>query len=555
MSVSNEDRLNELIAAWLDAEQAGRSPSRERLLAENADLADELAAFFADHDAMKRLSISELLPGPCPPAVAAGPGTVAFVPGQTPRVRCAPPAPGSPFGNYDLIAEIDRGGMGVVYKARQRSLNRTVALKMILGGKLASPADVQRFYAEAEAAANLHHPNIVAIHEVGEHEGQHYFSMEFVDGESLEERLAAGPLPPRDAAALLREIALAVDYAHRNGVIHRDLKPANILLDSDGRPRITDFGLARRTESPHLTATGMIVGTPAYMSPEQASANRNIGPQADVYSLGAVLYALLTGGPPFRGASDLELVLQLLENEPVSPRRLNRVVDRNLETICLKCLEKEPQHRYAAAKEMADDLGRYLDGEPIVARPQWRFRRWLRRRPALATTWLGLLLFYLNHLVVMYALPPDPDEDAAYLAVFNAVVTGICAAWAAGALMFQSLARRRGASRLTVYGWATMEIVLFTALLLAGHGPLSSILIGYPVLVAGAALRFSVPLLWYVAGTCMACYLGLLADAWFFRPELFPEPKFVLPFLLSMGLVAMVQRYVLKRVRRTGNEE
>ena len=246
------------------------------------------------------------------------------------------------FGDYELLAEIARGGMGVVYRARQRSLQRIVALKMIRAGELASEAEIQRFHVEAEAAANLDHPGIVPIYEVGQHAGQHYFSMGYVEGDSLAARVALGPLPPRWAAELVREVAQAVQYAHEQGVIHRDLKPANILLDRTGRPRVTDFGLAKRVASDsNLTLSGQVIGTPSYMPPEQAAGHADqIGPSADVYALGAVLYALLTGRPPFQAATPADTLWQVLEQDPVPLRQLNPAVPRDLETIALKCLEK-----------------------------------------------------------------------------------------------------------------------------------------------------------------------------------------------------------------------
>jgi tetratricopeptide (TPR) repeat protein/tRNA A-37 threonylcarbamoyl transferase component Bud32 len=293
------------------------------------------------------------------------------------------------FGDYELLQELARGGMGVVFKARQRKLNRVVALKMILAGQLASPADVQRFYCEAEAAAQLDHPGIVPVYEVGEQQGQHFFSMGYVEGGSLAGRVKDGPLPPREAAALVRKIAEAVAYAHGHGIIHRDLKPANVLLDHDGQPRVTDFGLAKRlTGDSQLTGTGQVMGTPSYMPPEQAQGRiQDIGPASDVYSLGAILYCLLTGRPPFQAASVMETLRHVLEREPVAPRQLNPGVDRDLETICLKCLEKQSAKRYAGAAALAEDLRRHAAGESILARPIGsgeRLWRWCRRNPRLA---------------------------------------------------------------------------------------------------------------------------------------------------------------------------
>lgn len=290
------------------------------------------------------------------------------------------------FGDYELLKEIARGGMGVVYKARQTSLNRIVALKMILAGQWADEDDISRFQIEAESAAQLDHPGIVPVFEVGQHDGQHYFSMGFVDGESLAAKASKGPLEPRLAASLVATVAEAVEYAHRKGVIHRDLKPENVLLDREGNPRITDFGLAKRVAAAGgLTVTGQILGTPGYMPPEQAAGKmEEVGPAADVYALGAILYRLLVGRAPFQAASPLETLRQVLQQEPVAPRRLDARIPRDLETIALKCLEKRRQARYHTARELAAELRRHLAGEPIRARAANRLTRavkWARRRP------------------------------------------------------------------------------------------------------------------------------------------------------------------------------
>lgn len=307
------------------------------------------------------------------------------------------------FGDYELLQEIARGGMGVIYKARQASLNRLVAVKMILAGHLASEAEVKRFHTEAEAAANLQHPNIVAIHEVGHHQGQHYFSMDYVEGKDLAAVAKEHPLSAARAAGCVKTIAEAVHYAHQRGTLHRDLKPQNILLDSDGQPRITDFGLAKRfQQDSKLTVSGAVIGTPAYMPPEQAAGRLDqVGPQSDVYSLGAILYHLLTGRPPFRGETPVETLRRVMDDEPLRPSKLNGKVPSDLETICLKCLEKRPERRYPSARELAEELGRFLDHRPILARPASRSRQavaWCRRNPWALTGAAAVLILGLAGL-------------------------------------------------------------------------------------------------------------------------------------------------------------
>ncbi len=276
---------------------------------------------------------------------------------------------GDRFGDYLLVGELGRGGMGVVFKAFEPNLGRYVAIKMILSGTFSGEDELTRFRYEASAAARLHHPNIVKVHRVGIHEGRHFFAMDYIEGQSLSQRLSEGPMTGRQAAKYLVTIARAIEHAHSQGILHRDLKPANILIGKDDQPQVMDFGLAKQlaTDSGQ-TRTGALLGTPSYMAPEQAAGTKLLTPATDVYGLGALLYELLTGRPPFQGDTTLDTVLQVLEKDPAPPRSIEHRIERDLETICLKCLAKDPRDRYHSAEGLAVDLSRYLEGESIHAR-------------------------------------------------------------------------------------------------------------------------------------------------------------------------------------------
>lgn len=391
-------QLHQILLAYLKAVEKGQRPDRRELLDSHPEFASELAEFFASHDQVDAWAAPLLLVGQVV-AVATPP------PEETPSVGVEAEGSEAPlragtFGDYELLEELGQGGMGVVYKARQKSLHRLVALKMIRAGGRACHADVQRFRTEAEAAASLDHPHIVPIYEVGELEGQPYFTMKLVSGRKLAEQLPCLMQDPRATARLLVAVAQAVHHAHQRGILHRDLKPSNILLDAEGRPHVTDFGLAKRVEvDSSLTQSGLLVGTPSYMAPEQASGQRGaITTATDIYGLGALLYALLTGRPPFRGETILDTLEQVKQREPEPPSASNRQVDRDLETICLKCLQKESRDRYGSALALADDLKQWLAGEPIQARPishRERVWRWCWRNPALAVLMTAVILLLL----------------------------------------------------------------------------------------------------------------------------------------------------------------
>ncbi len=372
-----DQRLERVLADFLHAAGAGPEPDRAELLRRFPDLADDLASFFRNRDAMQQLAEPLLRDAARSGATQGCEGDGSFVAGD--RVAY--------FGDYELLQEIARGGMGVVFRARQVSRNRVVALKMILAGQLASEADVTRFRAEAEAAANLDHPNIVPVYEVGEHRGQHYFSMKFIEGGTLAERVGTLRDDPRTAAQLVAVVARAVHYAHQRGILHRDLKPANILLEADGTPQVVDFGLARRVGGATATRTGAVVGTPSYMAPEQARAEKQVSTAADVYALGAILYECLTGVPPFRADNVVDTLLQVATQEPRHPQALWPQANADLCVVALKCLSKEPARRYESAAALADELDRWLRNEPILARPTGLLGRlvlWTRRRPTQA---------------------------------------------------------------------------------------------------------------------------------------------------------------------------
>ncbi len=377
-----QELLNDVLAAYLEAVARGEIVDRHTLLAKHLQLSEELARFFEAHDHAARLaenwrasdggdleiravsSKKRATDADDPTSVWESPAGLeaaqgADQAGHELRLR--------KFGDYENLEEIARGAMGVVYKARQISLNRTVAVKMILSGDLANESDIQRFRIEAEAAAHLQHPNIIGIHDVGQHDGHHFFSMEYVAGENLSQIIRKGSVPPKQAARYVRQIADAIGHAHRKGVTHRDIKPSNVLIDDKDQARVTDFGLAKRVEcDQQLTASHQIVGTVPYMAPEQVMGSRDrVGPASDIYSIGVLFYELLTRQQPFRGRTALDTLEQIREHDPKLPRQINPQIPRELEMICLKCLEKNPEKRYGSAQELADDLQRFLDGDSI----------------------------------------------------------------------------------------------------------------------------------------------------------------------------------------------
>ena len=548
----NEQRAFSLLDAYLQDLQAGRRLDREQLLAQHPDLAAALECLEA---------IDSLAPAPTDdllnpdPKVHSAP-TQVRADGElsghgTSNPTATLPKGATDFGDYELIAEIGRGGMGVVYKARQRSLDRLVAVKMILASHLASEDQVHRFYAEAKAAAKLQHPNIVGIHEIGQIHGQHFFVMEHVEGRSLAQVLASGPMEPEAAAECVAKIARAIHHLHLQGIVHRDLKPSNILIDAKGEPHVTDFGLAKTLiGDSHMTHTGAIVGTPSYMAPEQAAGRiGDIGPLSDVYSLGALLYDLLTGRPPFREATPLDTLVQVLEAEPRLPSQINPRVPRDLEMICLRCLEKVADNRYRSAAALSDDLERFLKSESVEARPPnfWlRVRRWSRREPALASR-LGVLALCVVILQINYWLQQDTQDAIKPRTHFQVLL--VLAVWAAGSLVCQRLMAREEWSELIRYVWAATDAVMLTLVLWLTDNVQSPVVVGFPALIATSGLWFRERLVWFMTGVCTAAYVALLVD-WKMRGQPFEEPLFrhIILLVLLVGL-GFVVAYQVRRIR------
>jgi serine/threonine-protein kinase len=450
------------------------------------------------------------------------------------------------FGKYELIGELGRGGMGVVYKARHKDLDRTVAIKMVLGSHLASPEQIERFYAEARAAAKIDSPAIVGIHDVGQFRGQHYFAMDFVAGPSLAQVARAGPVDPNEAARYLFGVARAVSHLHSEGIVHRDLKPSNILLDLDGRPRVTDFGLAKMLQADgRMTRTGAIVGTPSYMAPEQASAGRaaEVGPLSDVYSLGAILYELLTGRPPFSGETPLDTLVQVVETDPPRPARLRPGLPRELERICLRCLEKDPRARYPTASALADDLDRFLRGEQVEAARTgfWQhLRRWARREPALVSR-LGTMALCGSIVQAHHSFIQRLDAGS-YRRTLAVVI-----AWAVASIAFQGFLRRERWADFARYAWAAADVGLFTVLVQVNDGLSTSLVAGYFLLVIAAGLWFRERLVWFTTATAVIAYATLVLVAGEFR---FTESPFRhVIFATALAVSGMILGYQVKRVR------
>jgi serine/threonine protein kinase len=458
------------------------------------------------------------------------------------------------FGDYDLLEKIAHGGMGVVFKARQNSLNRIVALKMISAGEFAGPQEVERFHVEAEAAARLDHAGIVPVYDVGCHQGRHYYSMAFVDGKSLAERICDAPLPPRQAAMVVQQLATAIQVAHDQGIIHRDLKPGNVLMDEREQPRITDFGLAKQVAAGSaLTMSGVVLGTPSYMPPEQAS-GRPANEAADIYALGGILYATLTGSPPFEGSTQLDTILQVLHEEPVAPRKRNPRIPRDLEAICLKCLEKNAPDRYRNSSELAADLGRFLGGEPIHAKNDWyrHLRRWTIREPVLAAHWAATIVLLLI-LAGSYWIWGDNGDGRTYNLRLLQGNSQILLGWAFVVWALQKLQNLFRTKAFVSFVWAAINPIFLTITLhwngSSGEGAhLVWLLSLYFLLIVTTCFFRRVEL---VAITTLFSLLGYIGLArWHFEQSMLETPSYMVLFAVILAGTGVLSCLLTHRLRR-----
>lgn len=505
-----------------------------------------------------------------------GPGTDITIDERTgdPMERSPDQAPARVFGHFELLEEIGRGGMGVVFRARQTDLDRIVAIKMILVNRLASEDEIRRFYQEAQAAGRLHHRNIVGIHEVGEVNGQHFFSMDCVEGPSLSELLAAGPareeslrrsglssttslevgvdsepapltgerpLTFDDAARISRDVARAAAHLHAADIVHRDIKPSNILIDN-GTPRLTDFGLARVTSSDGMrTDSGAIVGTPNYMSPEQAAGRASeVGPASDIYSMGVMLYEALTGKLPHHGPNPMETLLLVVEADPDLPHHINPDIPPELEAICLKCLEKSPEQRYDSATELADDLDRFLRGEPVTAGTQGmihRLRRWMRREPALASRWAAIIV----GAGILQAAFLNGDVELLTRDSFLRLL----GFWALTGFIFQRLQRSESLAMISRYCWLASDALFLTRMLILAGPPVGPLIVVYPMLIAASGLFFQEALVLFMTSVSLISYASFI----WMRPEEAIRGHYPLIFAAILIVIGVVISHQVRRLR------
>jgi serine/threonine-protein kinase len=449
------------------------------------------------------------------------------------------------FGVYDLVEEINRGGMGIVYRAVHRELGRTVALKVLRAGEMATPEEVRRFRTEALASSALSHPHIIPTFEAGEEHGLFYLTMAYIEGRDLESVLREGPLDSHRAACLILKTTEAVAYAHRQSIIHRDIKPSNILVDKADEPYLADFGLAHRLAAEDGgTLTGQILGTPAYMPPEQASGRaRRLTTQIDVYSLGAVLYACLTGQPPFSGPTPFDILLQVIDRAPPNPRQLNKNCPRLLESICLKAISKQPADRYASADDMAHDLRRFLRGDPIDFPKQSRLRRlatWWRREPILLSH-LAALVAVAAVVGISFAIRLPTVSVTTFAAKF-----GLLILWVACSIVLQRLARKNQQRDWVHLIWAAVDVTIYTTLMILADAPRGLLLVGYPMMIGASGLFYRVR---FVVFMTIVCMLGMMLVSVLVDDPINDRIDFLGIYFIGLLVIGLCVMTMIRRVR------
>lgn len=524
--------IEQVIAEFVEQTEKSLSPKKEDFLRRYPQFRIELSEFFEVHDQFTNSSNK---------LTFAKTGTqVSMRPIGESSITTNPP---QFLGDYEILDEIDRGGMGVVYKARHQKLNRVVALKLIRSGELASEEEVQRFMSEAEAAAALNHPCIVPIYEVGAINGLVFYTMAFIEGKSLSELVKEQALDAMEAVRIVRKLCSAVAYAHSQGIYHRDLKPANVLVNSEGMPIIIDFGLAKvANHDDSLTATGQILGTPAYMTPEHAAGKaKHIGPAADVYALGAILYFLCTRQPAFSGPTPFDVLIQVLDKRPPRPSKVNKSLDKSLDVVCLKSLEKKPAERYQSAKELAVDLEKILTGEPIDG-PQEssleKLRKWWQREPILAAHTLGIGATTV--VVVLFYLIRGESSELFYYRV------GLLLIWLSLSFFLQSWVNIAQWTHVAIFSWLAIDVTIYTSLIAFASPPRSMLLIGYPMMIVASALYYQRR---FTVTKTLLCIVGFGILGGLFPKEDFNKLDFIAIFMIGLVVISLCMVAMINRVR------
>ncbi|KAA5541754.1 serine/threonine protein kinase [Roseiconus nitratireducens] len=552
MNVDDRQRIppdsvfERLLAEQVEAQQRGESIDRSRLYRDHPEHAKSICQFLDDQEFLYQALESN-------GASSAGPAHQDTLPSNPSTDSTKRPNQSNwslarigdaefpiEFGDYTLLREIDRGGMGIVFQAWHEKLSRIVALKIIRSGELSNPEELARFRAEAEASACIDHVNIISIFEVGEVHGLVYFTMNFVDGTDLGKLNKTRRLGFKELARIMLRVTDAVEAAHRCGIIHRDLKPSNILIDASGEPYLIDFGLAKNRHNQALTGTGQILGTPAYMAPEQAQ-GRELSAATDVYSLGTVMYELATGQPPFSGPTTVDVLLQVLNREPPSPRHLDKRIPRALDQIITRAMDKQPRHRYATAAEMQADLQQFILDEPITRpRPSWSDQAsiWWRRQPVLVSHLLGTtfaLLIVLISLLVRGSLLTQ-----------SYWILGLLAVWAGSSFVFQRMTLIEGKQMQVQWAWTAFDVLIYTWLICIAAPPRGLLMIGYPMMIAASALFYRSRFVLFVTAMCCLGFLFILATV---QDPMWERPEFAVIYLSGLLVLALCLTSMIRKIR------